>query len=140
MGSMKRWPAMIALVLAGLGSPALAQSLGDTAAAGQAALASGSGEQTYREICAACHMADAQGSSIGANAPALAKNPHLEDSDFVITRVLRGKGGMPSFADILSVEQVADVIGYVRSHFGNSYTKPVSHADVKRLMPPKDGE
>lgn len=114
--------------------------LGDTAGTGSATLSSASGEQTYREICQACHMANAEGGEGAGKVPALAANPHLADADFVITRVVRGQGGMPAFAGMLSPEQIAGVVGYVRTHFGNAYPGEVSVGAVKRLTPESSGE
>ena len=74
--------------------------------------------------------------SAGANElhrAALAANAHLADADFTLNRVLRGQGGMPAFSDMLTPDQVAGVVGYIRTHFGNAYPKPVTVDDVKRL-------
>ena len=49
--------------------------------------------------------------------------------------VLNGLHGMPPFADRLSDQQVADVINYVRSHFGNTYTDKLSPEDIKKARP-----
>lgn len=117
-----------------------AQGIGDTAGTATTGVSTTTGEQTYREICQACHMANAEGGTGAGKIPALASNPHLADADFVLNRVLRGQGGMPAFSDLLSAEQVAGVVGYVRTHFGNSYAAPVTVADVKRLAPPPSGE
>lgn len=125
----------VAFILCAAGSTTRAQSTGDTSGTESAKVSSTSGEQTYREICQACHMAHAEGGTGAAKVPALAANPHLADADFVLNRVLRGQGGMPAFADMLSAEQIAGVVGYVRTHFGNAYVKPVTMADVKRLAP-----
>ena len=110
-----------------------AQGIGDASGASHAGATSASGEQVYREICQACHMAHAEGGTGAGNVPALAANPHLADADFALNRVLRGQGGMPAFAGMLSPEQVAGVVGYVRTHFGNDYPKPVTVEDAKRL-------
>ncbi len=101
------------LALAGASATISAQQTGDTAGTGSAKISTASGEQTYKEICAACHMANAEGAR-GA-APALAANPHLADADFALNRVLRGQGGMPAFNDMLSADQVAGVVTYVRT-------------------------
>jgi mono/diheme cytochrome c family protein len=37
---------------------------------------------------------------------------------------------MPPLGNMMSDSQVADVINYVRTHFGNSYANAVSAADV----------
>jgi mono/diheme cytochrome c family protein len=130
----------IGFIICATGGTTLAQSTGDTSGTETTKVSSTTGEQTYREICQACHMANAEGGTGAAKVPALAANPHLADADFALTRVLRGQGGMPAFADMLSAEQVAGVVGYVRTHFGNAYAKPVTVADVKRLAPAAGGE
>jgi mono/diheme cytochrome c family protein len=42
---------------------------------------------------------------------------------------------MPPFGALLDDEQVAAVVNYVRSHFGNSYWDRLSPADVKAARP-----
>jgi mono/diheme cytochrome c family protein len=44
--------------------------------------------------------------------------------------VENGHGGMPWFNGMLSDAQVAAVITYVRTHFGNTYKDPITPADV----------
>ncbi|MET0363253.1 MAG: cytochrome c [Sphingobium sp.] len=91
------------------------------------------GKQVYEEICQACHMADAKGGgSAGAQIPALAGNANLRDPKFIVTILLKGRGGMPWFTDMLSPAQMASVSTYVRGHF-NSYPEPVTEADVKAV-------
>jgi mono/diheme cytochrome c family protein len=94
------------------------------------------GTQVYQSVCQACHMADAKGASGAATIPALANNPRLAAAAYPIMVVSRGKGAMPGFADMLSDAQMANVITYVRGNFGNSFTKPVSEADVARIAHP----
>jgi cytochrome c6 len=65
--------------------------------------------------CASCHtLADAGATgAIGPNLDAT-KPP----SELVVERVTNGLGGMPSFADTLSEEQIQDVAAYVSSVAG----------------------
>ena len=65
--------------------------------------------------CASCHtLADAGATgAIGPNLDAT-KPP----SELVVERVTNGQGGMPSFADTLSEEQIQDVAAYVSSVAG----------------------
>ncbi len=95
------------------------------------------GEQVYRQVCQACHMADAKGGSGAATIPALANNPRLAAAAYPITLVVKGRGAMPGFTDLLSPAQIAHVVGYIRTHFGNSYPKPVTEADVLQIEGPK---
>jgi mono/diheme cytochrome c family protein len=92
-----------------------------------------SGRQVYQQICQACHMADGKGGSGAGTIPALAGNPRLNAAAYPITVVVRGKGGMPPFSTILDPGQVAAVVTYVRTNFGNAYAKPVTEDDVKKL-------
>lgn len=91
------------------------------------------GKQVYEQICQACHMADAKGGGdAGAMIPALAGNPRLKDKDYPTIILLKGRGGMPWFTDILTPAQMAAVLTYVRGHF-NDYQDPVTVADVERV-------
>lgn len=94
------------------------------------------GEAIYRQVCQACHMADARGGGgAGAGIPALADNPRLESKDYAITILVNGRGGMPWFTDVLSAEQMAAVLTHVRTRF-NNYPDPVTTAEVERIAGP----
>ncbi|MFD3264657.1 c-type cytochrome [Phenylobacterium ferrooxidans] len=94
------------------------------------------GEQVYRMVCQTCHMADGKGAVGAAAFPALASNPKMKMAAYPIVMVTKGRGGMPGFTDMLSAEQTAAVITYVRTNFGNAYPEPVTAEDVKRLSSP----
>jgi mono/diheme cytochrome c family protein len=89
------------------------------------------GEQVYRQVCQACHMANGMGGVGAARIPALANNPRLMAPLYPIDMVIHGRGAMPYVTDSLTPAQVAEVITYVRTHFGNHYAQPVTEADVK---------
>ena len=91
------------------------------------------GEAVYRGVCQACHMPQGEGASGAGSYPALRANPRLALSPYVINHVLRGRRGMPAFGPLLSDAQIAAVVNYVRSHFGNHDPEDVTPADVKRL-------
>jgi cytochrome c6 len=65
--------------------------------------------------CASCHtLADAGSTgAVGPNLDASKPPPEL-----VVERVTNGQGGMPSFADTLSEEQIQNVAAYVSSVAG----------------------
>lgn len=100
-----------------------------------------SGEQIYRDVCQSCHMADAKGAVGAAAIPALANNRNLASADYPIIMVANGRGAMPWFTDMLSPAQIAAVVGYIRTHFGNNYRKPVTAAEVAAAAgpPPNEG-
>lgn len=91
------------------------------------------GESLYRNVCAACHMPDARGAVGAGYYPALAKNERLEANGYPLYVVMNGLNGMPAFGTMMSDSQVADVVNYVRTHFGNSYADAVTVEDVKAL-------
>lgn len=122
-------------------TPALAQApSGGGDIAGSATVKTAApvtGEQVYVQVCQACHMADAKGGSGAAAIPALASNPKLATAGYPISLILKGRGAMPSLTDMLQPAQIANVTGYIRTHFGNAYTSPVTAEDVARLSAPR---
>ena len=91
------------------------------------------GEQVYRGVCQGCHMANAKGASGAGAYPALAANPKLAEAGYVLSMVMNGHRGMPPFRGHFTNSQVADVVNFVRSHFGNRYRDKVTEADVQAL-------
>lgn len=89
------------------------------------------GEAIYKGICQGCHMPDAKGAVGAGMYPALAKNPKLEIAGYPVAVVIHGQKAMPAFGDAFSDQQIADVVNYVRTHFGNSYSDKVAPDDVK---------
>jgi len=91
------------------------------------------GEAIYKGVCQGCHMPDANG-AVGAGAyPSLAKNENLETAAYPVSIVLKGQKAMPFFAMQLGDQQIADVVNYVRTHFGNKYRDKVKAEDVKMM-------
>jgi mono/diheme cytochrome c family protein len=90
------------------------------------------GEALYTSVCQACHMSNGEGASGAGRYPALARNPKLETGDYATFVVLRGQKAMPPFARLMTDEQVAAVVNYVRTHFGNDYPIAVTAEDVKK--------
>ena len=118
----------LSICFALLGSTALAQ---DSSFADPARFTGRTGEEVYRGICQGCHMPEGEG-AIGAGAyPPLAGNPALEAANYPIQVVIHGQKAMPPLGDILDDEQIAAVVEYVRTNFGNNYTDPVPVEDVK---------
>ena len=127
---------------AALALPAMAQAPqgGDTGGGVVRVPAPVTGEQVYQSVCQACHMADAKGGTGAGTIPALAKNPRLAGAAYPIMIVTQGKGAMPGFSQTLTNAQMANAITYVRTHFGNTYAKPVTEAQVAAMArPPSDG-
>ena len=91
------------------------------------------GARIYKRVCAGCHMPDAKGARGAGFYPALASNPKLEANGYPTMVVVHGLNGMPPFADMMTDQQIADVVNYVRTHFGNRYRDAVTPAEVKAV-------
>jgi mono/diheme cytochrome c family protein len=111
-------------------------------------LAMASGEVIYQHVCQGCHMADGRGAQGGGNYPALAGNEHLASAEFTAATVFLGRRNMPHFGMqaglgpfesfvVLHLDdaEIAAVVNYVRSHFGNHYTDELTAADIAALHP-----
>ena len=93
------------------------------------------GEAVFAHICAGCHMPDAKGAVGAARYPALAQDAKLGSASYAVFMVTNGRAGMPPFARLLDDDQIAGVVNYVRTHFGNDYKDAVTPADVKAARP-----
>ena len=102
------------------------------------------GRQIYEHICQGCHMADGGGAVGAGHYPALAKDPTLISRQHMALTLLKGRRNMPAFGEkhavgfggppvTLSDAQIADVINYVRTSFGNHYTDSISANEVSAL-------
>ncbi len=90
------------------------------------------GQGLYEHVCQGCHMPDARGASGAGAYPALANNPRLKAAAYPILVLINGQRAMPSFGS-LSDAQIASVVSYVRTSFGNRYSGPVTPTEVKAL-------
>jgi mono/diheme cytochrome c family protein len=91
-----------------------------------------SGEDIFKGVCQGCHMPDAKGAVGAGRYPALASDTNLAVAGYPVSVVLHGQKAMPWFSDSFSDVQVAKVVNYVRSHFGNNYADKVTPDDVKK--------
>ena len=89
-------------------------------------------------------MADAGGAVGAGHYPALAKDLTLASRQYMALTILQGRRNMPAFgakhaigfggpAVILNETQIAAVINYVRTHFGNQYTDSITASEVVAL-------
>jgi mono/diheme cytochrome c family protein len=89
------------------------------------------GKALFMKNCAACHQASGKG--IPGAFPALAGNGFVQGKSSEVAAVLlKGRGGMPDFSDILSDRDIATVLSFVRSNWGNQGA-PLSEAEVLAL-------
>ena len=89
------------------------------------------GEGLYTHACQGCHMPDGRGATGAGTYPALAGNPNLAAAGYPLHVVLNGLRGMPPIGSMMSDDQAAAVINYVRTHFGNDYQDAVTAEEVK---------
>jgi mono/diheme cytochrome c family protein len=97
------------------------------------------GESLYRNVCSACHMIDGKGAAGAGTYPSLAGNSKLEVAGYPLHVVTNGLHGMPPFGLFMNDEQVAAVVNYVRTHFGNDYRDAVTVDDAKAARPSGQG-
>jgi mono/diheme cytochrome c family protein len=128
------WLALLAPLASAMAQTAI-QTTSEPAAAAPLlstgpALAEHDGAELYANICQACHMPNGQGATGAATYPSLAGDANLAASSYPIHVVINGRRAMPPFGRMMSDEQIAAVINYVRTHFGNTYADIVTDKDV----------
>ncbi|MGO4702427.1 c-type cytochrome [Dyella sp. 2RAB6] len=108
-------------------------------------LVAADGEAVFRGICQGCHMPDAKGARGAGTYPALTGNPRLASPQYMAAVILHGRRDMPSFKPPpdgedrfvrdagLSDAQIAGVINYIRTHFGNQYTDSIGADDIAAM-------
>ena len=94
-----------------------------------------SGEQLFVNVCQGCHMLDAKGAAGAGIYPSLAANRNLEAGGYPVYVIVRGQRAMPPFGAMMNDDQVAAVVNYLRTHFGNDYKDAVTADDVKAVRP-----
>ena len=90
-----------------------------------------SGEGLFTNVCRSCHMADGKGAAGAGTYPSLARNGNLQAREYPVGIVVNGQRDMPPFGAMMSDDQVAAVVNYLRTHFGNHYSDVVTPEDVK---------
>jgi mono/diheme cytochrome c family protein len=101
------------------------------------------GKIIYEQTCLPCHQADAGG--VQGMTPPLRKSPYVQGAPArLIGILLQGLNSgveidgdtytnpMPPFGATLKDEDIADVLSYLRSHFGNK-AGPIGKPQVSKL-------
>jgi mono/diheme cytochrome c family protein len=97
------------------------------------AFSEASGEELYANACQGCHMPDGKGATGAWTYPSLAGDKALDAPGYPLSVVVNGQHGMPPVGIMMSDEQVAAVVNYVRTHFGNHYRDAVTADNVKAV-------
>ena len=133
------WLALAAVAL--VATPAQADTAGIF---DPATLSTTDGRQIFEQICQGCHMQGGRGAVGAGHFPALANSRTLASRQYMALTILMGRRNMPAFGAkhaigfggppaTLSEEQIAAVINYVRTHFGNRYTDSITATEVAAL-------
>ena len=102
-------PVVLAVALAGAAAAAHAQQ-------------PMTGAALFAQNCSACHQLTGKG--VPGAFPALAGDTFVQGpTKPVVTLLLNGRGGMPSFRADLDDGQIAAILSYVRSAWGNTAPK-----------------
>jgi mono/diheme cytochrome c family protein len=101
------------------------------------------GQKIYQQTCLACHQADAGG--VPGMTPPLQKSPYVQGPSVkLIGIVLNGlndgveidgesySNPMPPFGAALKDQEIADVLTYLRNHFGNK-AGPINVKQVSQI-------
>ena len=136
-----RLTSILLALLLGLAMPLAAHADGENSSRPQTLLSQGfrftetTGEELFASACQGCHMPDGKGAIGAGTYPSLVQDRNLESGGYPIYVVVRGQRAMPPVGAMMSDVQVAAVVNYVRTHFGNQYQDAVSADDVKRVRP-----
>jgi mono/diheme cytochrome c family protein len=114
-------------------------TLGETKKTEETASQKHPGESVYKSYCATCHQPNGMG--VPGMYPPLSPNPWIENKDSLISVTLNGlQGKIEVNGDVynnymaphghLTDQELADVMSYVRSSFGNDQ-EPVTAAEIK---------
>jgi cytochrome c6 len=89
-----------------------------SAASGFAQAQAPDGKALFLKNCAACHQATGKG--IPGAFPALAGSKFVTGDHAEVAGVLlKGRGGMPDFSETIDDKDIAAILTYVRSDWGN---------------------
>lgn len=91
------------------------------------------GEGVYTNNCASCHMAD--GAGLTGVFPAItASSVVTGEMDAQVNLILKGKGMMPAFGQILEPVDFAAVVTFIRNGLGNTVGDSIQPATIKTLQ------
>jgi len=135
----------LALIVAVGGCAKSSQEAAATASAAAAnnPASASDGGAIYLANCSSCHQSDGEG--IPGAFPPLARNPAVTGNPVAVIAIVKNglegrlvvngqaySGIMPAWKNLLTDEQIADVISYIRTSWKNA-AAPVSISDVSSL-------
>ena len=99
---------------------------------GKTGFATTSGKKLYDDSCAGCHMQKGGGAQGAGYYPPLTNNSKMESKYYIISVIINGLRGMPSFHSMMNDAQIAAVTQYVHSDL-NNFTDTVTTDNVAQL-------
>ena len=118
---MRIWIIAAALVLVSV-APRMARAADDDTVRGFLAVCNAGDQTCMIDVASSVQKAVQSGGSC--------PNPNLEAAGYPLTMVIHGRRAMPPFGDMMNDAQIAAVVNYLRTHFGNNYTDMVTAQDV----------
>ncbi|MGP4717472.1 c-type cytochrome [Psychrobacter sp. T6-6] len=99
---------------------------------GKTGFATTNGKKLYDDSCAGCHMQKGDGAQGAGYYPPLTNNSKMESKYYIISVIINGLRGMPSFHSMMNDAQIAAVTQYVHSDL-NNFTDTVTTDNVAQL-------
>ncbi|MCF7969841.1 MAG: cytochrome c oxidase subunit II [Methylococcaceae bacterium] len=91
------------------------------------------GEKVYANNCASCHMAD--GAGLAGTFPAITDSAVVKgDLNAQVELMLKGKGMMPAFGQMLDPVDFAAVATFIRNGLGNAVGDSIQPSAIKSLQ------
>jgi cytochrome c6 len=79
------------------------------------------GERTYKTFCVGCHGVNGEGTKLGISLIE-DKSRLMKSDEELINSIRNGQDGMPAFSWLLTEEQAAEVIKYLKETFSENET------------------
>lgn len=134
MASLRRRCHFAIAAVASIASVALAQAGSDSRTFSSGfTFSETTGEELFANVCRACHMPDGGGADGAGVYPSLTANKNLEARGYPVYLVVNGRRAMPPFGAMMTDAQIAAVVNYVRTHFGNDYQDRVTANEVRDI-------
>jgi mono/diheme cytochrome c family protein len=75
----------------------------------------GAGAESYKRYCAACHSVEPDHKLVGPSLYSEMRGPHKKTTKDVRDIIIQGSKTMPRFGTLLSEQELADLLAYVRT-------------------------
>jgi mono/diheme cytochrome c family protein len=73
------------------------------------------GAASFKRYCAGCHSVDPEHKLMGPSLCSKMRGPHRKTTKDVRDIIVQGSGHMPRFGSLLSEQELADLLAYIRT-------------------------